>query len=154
MSDQPDQNTDDLDPEDAPILAKVIGDTPFASDLSDSTTSGFAEDSAEEIRVGSPFIKDPDLWDGVTIAPRRPEKFYDLGPLRYTAIGAVAASLMVLGFAAVAFWWFPGGGTLIAALGCALAIFGLYSQHRRTASICLVLHLLLFIASYSRAIST
>ena len=161
MSDEPEKNVNANQPDDTPIIAKVIGDAPIDpnTNVADPTaagdgTTGSGGLDSDEIRVGSPFIKDPDLWDGVVVAPRKPERFYDLGPLRYTAIGAVAASVMVLGFALVAFWWFPGGGTLIAALGCALAVFGLYSQHRRTASVCLILHLLLFIASYSRAIST
>jgi hypothetical protein len=109
----------------------------------------------QAIRVGSPFAVDPSPIAGTSIQRRRvrPEALYDVGPLRYTALGAVSAALLVLGFAAAAAWWFPGGGTIIAALGCALSIFGLYSNRKITASGCLVLHLLLFMISYSRAIT-
>ena len=109
----------------------------------------------ESIRVGSPFAVDPNPIAGTSIRRRRvkPEAFYDVGPLRYTAMGAVSAAVLVLGFAAAAAWWFPGGGTIIAALGCALSIFGLYSNRKLVASGCLVLHLMLFMISYSRAIT-
>ncbi|MGB7343835.1 MAG: hypothetical protein WBD20_06465 [Pirellulaceae bacterium] len=106
-------------------------------------------------RKGSPFANDPDdLWDDfLPVAGVLPtENLYDVGPLKYTAIGSVAAAVMVLGFAGAASWWFPGGGTLIAALGCALSIFGLYSPRKQWAAGCLVLHLMLFLFSYSRAI--
>ena len=68
-------------------------------------------------------------------------------------MGAVAASAMVLVFAVVAAWWFPGGGTMIAALGCALSIFGMYSNYRFLASGFLLLHLALFVVSYGRSLS-
>ena len=101
-----------------------------------------------DVRVGSPFAVDPTIP-----AAKRPiEPFYDVGPIRYTAMGAVAASIMVLGFASVAAWWFPSGGALIAALGCVLSIFGMYSAFRKTAISLLAVHLLLFVVSYSRSI--
>lgn len=120
---------------------------------SDPEQGGPATD--ESIRVGSPFAVDPNPIAGTSIRLRRvkPEAFYDVGPLRYTAMGAVSAAVLVLGFAAAAAWWFPGGGTIIAALGCALSIFGLYSNRKLVASGCLVLHLMLFMISYSRAIT-
>ena len=61
---------------------------------------------------------------------------------------------MVLAFAAAAAWWFPSGGTMIAALGCVLSIFGLYSTQRVTAAGILSLHLGLFILCYGRSISS
>jgi hypothetical protein len=125
-------------------------------DLALTDAPGQSEPPIDEaIRVGSPFAVDPNPIAGTSIQRRRvkPEAFYDVGPLRYTALGAVSAALLVLGFAAAAAWWFPGGGTIIAALGCALSIFGLYSNRKMTASGCLVLHLLLFMISYSRAIT-
>ena len=67
--------------------------------------------------------------------------------------GSVAAADMLLAFAAVAAWWFPSGGTMIAALGCVLSIFGLYSNYRIAAAGTLSLHLGLFILCYGRSIS-
>lgn len=101
------------------------------------------------IRMGSPFAVDP-----LPATPiKRIEPFHDVGPLRYTALGAVAASLMVLGFVAAAAWWFPAGGALIAALGCVLSIFGLYSTYRRPALGLLAVHLCLFVLCYVRSLS-
>jgi hypothetical protein len=106
-------------------------------------------DDAQSIRVGSPFVIDP-----IAAEPSRPiEVLLDVGPIRYTAMGAVAASIMVLGFAAAATWWFPAGGTLIAALGCALSIFGLYSNYRITSAGLLAIHLCLFVLCYGRSLS-
>ncbi|MEM8666196.1 MAG: hypothetical protein AAGG48_01685 [Planctomycetota bacterium] len=101
-----------------------------------------------EIRYGSPFAIDP-----LFAATNRPiEPFYDVGPIRYTAMGAVAASVMVMVFGLVAVWWFPSGGALIAALGCVLSIFGMYSAFRGTAVGLLAVHLILFVLSYGRSI--
>ena len=109
--------------------------------------------TAQAVRVGSPFAIDPDNLPGPDwrAVQGKPELFYDIGPLKYTAIGAVAAAVMTLGFAAAAAWWFPGGGTMIAALGCVLSIFGLYSPHRLSAAACLALHLTLFLLSFGHA---
>ena len=108
-------------------------------------------DDSMPIRVGSPFAVDPiDPLAG--IQAKRIEPFLDVGPIRYTAMGAVAASVMVLGFAGVAAWWFPAGGALIAALGCVLSIFGLYSTYRLPSSALLAIHLYLFVLSYVRSL--
>ena len=107
-----------------------------------------ADVTGEAVRVGSPFAVDP-------FAPqssKRVEAFHDVGPLRYTAMGAVAASIMVLAFAGAASWWFPAGGALIAALGCVLSIFGLYSSFRIASSGLLAIHLSLFVLSYVRSL--
>ncbi|MDF1840986.1 MAG: hypothetical protein P1U77_06085 [Rubripirellula sp.] len=135
------------------------GSSPSATNSSPSTTGSEAADVAAEdavvadalttdIRVGSPFAVDPTI----PAAERPIEPFYDVGPIRYTAMGAVAAAIMVLGFASVAAWWFPSGGALIAALGCVLSVFGLYSAFRKTAISLLAIHLALFVLSYSRSI--
>ena len=108
-------------------------------------------DQASPIRVGSPFAVDPiDPLAG--LPAKKIEPFLDVGPIRYTAMGAVAASLMVVGFAAAAAWWFPTGGALIAALGCVLSIFGLYSTYRFTSVGLLAIHLGLFVVSYGRSL--
>lgn len=135
----PDRPTDQTDEPSAAELVRPAGDQvqPLA-----------AADSAA-VRTGSPFAVDP-----VPQRPQRPiETIIDGGPLRYTATGAVVAALMVMAFAVVAAWWFPGGGTMIAALGCVLSIFGLYSSYRITASATLVIHLGLFVLCYGRSIS-
>ena len=150
------RGSDDTQPE-QPIVAKLVGQAngPDTASTDRSIENPDSNDSAgESIRVGSPFAADPgDLPDAtLPVAPKKIEAFYDVGPIRYTAIGAVAAAVMTLGFAAAAAWWFPGGGTLIAGLGCVLSIFGLYSPHKMYAFGCLTLHLCLFLVSYTHAI--
>ena len=112
----------------------------------------------ETIRVGSPFAIDPDPVATASIVhPKKsasPEAFYDVGPLRYTALGAVAAAVMVLVFAIAAAWWFPSGGTLITGLGCVLSIFGLYSPIPKRSAGCLFLHVALFTLCYARTIAS
>ncbi len=123
----------------------------------DSDASASPQESVDDkateidgIRYGSPFAVDPVI--AAPLPPSKPEVIFDVGPMKYTAMGAVAASAMVLIFAGFAAWWFPGGGTLIAGLGCMLAIFGMFSHYRLRAFGCLALHLMLFMLSYSRAL--
>ena len=132
--------------DDHSVAESLIPDS--ASDSSDLVDDSRADGPADEVRVGSPFAVDPTVPE----APRRIEPFYDVGPIRYTAMGAVAASVMVLAFAAIAAWWFPSGGALIAALGCVLSIFGMYSTFRITSVSLLAVHLVLFVVSYGRSI--
>jgi len=111
------------------------------------------------IRVGSPFAVDPPprstrtAADSSGPASNDIEAFYDVGAIRYTAMGAVLASVMVLGFGGVAAWWFPVGGVMIAALGCGLSLFGMASVYRFTSIGLLLAHLGMFIYSYSLAIN-
>lgn len=140
-----DANKRDVDTGEVPIIAKVVGDGEPNEILAESVAK------PKEIRTGSPFASDPELTPSqVAAQTRKLEKFYDVGPLRYTAMGAVAASAMVIVFASIACWWFPGGGALIAGLGCALAAFGMFSHLRTPAIGCLVVHMALFVVSYSR----
>ena len=67
-------------------------------------------------------------------------------------MGSVAAAVMVMAFAVAAAFWFPAGGTLIAALGCLLSIFGLYSPFPIRSAGCLVVHAGLFLVCYVRTI--
>ena len=121
--------------------AEFAQDEPIIAKLADTVDEA-------SIRVGSPFAIDPSAAE-----PTEPiETFHDVGPIRYTAMGAVAASVMVLGFAAAATWWFPAGGALIAALGCVLSIFGLYSPYRMTSATLLAIHLCLFVVSYGQSL--
>ncbi len=173
-------DSDSHRPEDeTPIIAKVVGqdapihqaDSPHQNALADdvnlpqgetssvSTPGSPFADPGRVVRSGSPFAvepanpDDPDgLWQDLPVEEEAltPEAFYDVGPLKYTAFGSVAASIMVLCFAIPACWWFPAGGTLIAGLGCALAIFGLYSPRKTIAGVCLMVHLTLFLVCYSQ----
>ncbi|TWU56697.1 hypothetical protein Poly51_26140 [Rubripirellula tenax] len=102
--------------------------------------------AAESVRIGSPFAVDP-LPQTVAIEP-----LLDVGPMRYTAMGAVAASMMVVGFASAALWWFPAGGALVAALGSVLAISGLFSNYRTASLVLLFVHVGLFVANYSQVL--
>ncbi|GAA4457294.1 hypothetical protein [Novipirellula rosea] len=131
---------------DQPILASLAapGD---ASKASGPTDERVASEHDPEIRVGSPFAKEPEPAP----QPVRPEDVYfQATPLRYTSIGAVAAASLVVLFALGGTVWFPAGGTLVAGLGCLLSIFGLYSHLRIAAASLLAVHLFLFVASYSR----
>lgn len=149
---QPDEEWPSLDDEDSPIVATLAAGSINSSSSEPADTQSVPVTTRlneGSVRKGSPFAVDPP-----PLAPQiRPiEVVIDGGPLRYTAMGAVAAAAMVLAFAMAATWWFPGGGTLIAALGCVLSIFGLYSNYRYTAATFLLFHLALFIASYGRTI--
>jgi hypothetical protein len=73
--------------------------------------------------------------------------------MRYTAMGAVAASVMVFAFGVAAASWFPVGGVLIAALGCGLSLFGLASAFRVASIGLLMAHLGLFLFCYSRSLA-
>lgn len=113
-------------------------------------------DRAGVIRVGSPFAIDPAEAAGrypVSAPSAGGLSLYDLGPIRYTAMGSVAAAALVTGFAAAAAWWFPTGGLLVTALGCGLALFGLVSAYRLTSLLLLLIHLSLFVLSFVRSIS-
>ncbi|MGB7325501.1 MAG: hypothetical protein WBD31_11575 [Rubripirellula sp.] len=114
-----------------------------------------SSESGESIRIGSPFAVDPVAADAISGDPMAPaviEPVMDVGPLRYTAMGATAASAMVVGFAAAAWGWFPAGGAAIAALGCGLSIFGMFSVYRFTSMGLLSVHLFLFVANYGQAL--
>lgn len=100
-----------------------------------------------QIHAGSPFAGKP-----LPPRPEYEEQVYDIGPVRYTALGAVAAAILVLCFGAAAAWWFPAGGILIAALGCMLSLFGMLSPRKQTAALLLVTHVFVFLFSYSRAL--
>ncbi len=125
-----------------PIVAALVD---YATSVGQPTDGDSTADQGP-IRNGSPFAVDP-LEHAAS-----GELIYDVGPVRYTAMGAVAAAVMVLGFASIAAWWFPAGGTLIAALGCVLSIFGMYSAFRITSATLLALHLCLFVVSYARSL--
>lgn len=143
------QNSDSQSPQDSQSPEENQSDQRTGSTSDSLAENGLAEEESgleSTIRVGSPFAKDPFEAD----ADRWIEAFHDIGPLRYTAMGAVSASTMVAAFAAAACYFFPIGGVLIAGLGCVLSLFGMYSSYRYTAGGLLAIHLCLFMISYGR----
>lgn len=119
----------------------------------DHSSNAIVDGDDSVVRVGSPFAVDPpELAFQYASFPTDRGGFDDAGPLRYTAMGAAAASAMVVVFAAASLAWFPAGGVLIALLGCSLAIFGLFSSYRFAAMALLVVHLGLFVANYSQTL--
>lgn len=119
-------------------------------EIGESTSS----EADEDIRVGSPFAVDPEPLPAHVLRNRvhQAQDFYDVGPLKYTALGAVGAAIVVLFFGGIAAWQFPVGGTFIAGLGIFLSLFGLYSHRRFPAFACLALHMVLFVACYGLAV--
>ncbi len=116
--------------------------------------SPFAEGTMSDNPLAGPVSSQEQLGHGKPSHGQQPDASEPLSvqEIRYTAIGSVVASGMVLLFAGVAAWWFPPGGTLIAALGCGLSLFGLTSGHRVMATVLLAMHVGLFITSYSRTL--
>ena len=106
----------------APIMASVVDEPPD--------------------RVGSPFAVNPPTKAG---QQRPPVAILNVGPFHYAARGGVVAAIMLLGFATGGFVWFPAGGCVMAALGCAVATLGLHSDYKRTAAGVLMLHFCIFI---------
>lgn len=107
----------------------------------------------DSIRIGSPFKVDPPQSievAGQSIIDASLEIDSDATPMRYVAMGSVAASVMVLAFAMAAVEWFPVGGAMIAGLGCLLSVFGLYSPHRLKSAALLVVHAAIFLFCYSQ----
>ena len=124
----------------------IDGETVFAG-------SPFAPGSVvEDVSSGS-IVSQPNQSGHPELASVLDASVLEDGAMRYTAMGAVTASAMVVFFAAASLWWFPSGGTLIATLGCGLSVFGLFSGHRIVAASLLVVHAGLFIACYSRALA-
>ncbi|TWU66764.1 hypothetical protein [Crateriforma conspicua] len=76
----------------------------------------------------------------------------DVGVLPATALGAVAASIAVIPFAAACYWLFPGGGMLVAPLGALLAAMGTVSPRTKTSIVMLLLHLGLFAACFQQTV--
>lgn len=140
--------TETLDPEsiDAPLEEATATDTTI-------TAPTPAIDNDQPIREGSPFRTEPAAMLAEQFASGE-SAYIDLGPYRYTAMGAAVSALLITMFAGLGAWWFPAGGVLVAMLGALLSIVGMYSPNRlRLVSIgALVLHSGLFLFSYQRAI--
>lgn len=123
----------------------MVADSRMMSDVS------VTDHSDDSIRDGSPFAAEPPRTSR-SIFPAADSQ-WDIGPVRYTAGGAVLAAIVVLAFGAIAAWWFPSGGALIATLGMSLALFGCLSPYRIVAGGLLFTHLALFMLCYSRMIA-
>jgi hypothetical protein len=83
--------------------------------------------------------------------PAGPEVLGD-GVWGQTALSAAYASAVLLAFAIMCWFAFPGGGVAVTALGALVALMGLSSRRPTLASAMLVLHGVLFFACYLRAI--
>jgi hypothetical protein len=59
---------------------------------------------------------------------------------------------MLVGFAALCWLFFPVGGIAITALGFVVSMIGLSSRWTKLSTVSLVLHAVLFMACYLRAI--
>ncbi len=123
--------------------------------------------TSPEVRLGSPFASDPptaasaervsnatELESSGTKAESSGGEYrWQLGPLRYTALGAVFAAALASGFALAAAWYLPSGAIAVATLGCGLALFGLHSPRPITAALLVLVHLALFLLSLVRVVT-
>jgi hypothetical protein len=130
-----------------------------------------------EYRVGSPFAEEPgdgpsDNADGASggegnllAEPKEilaagsigaetsiePETLGD-GVWGQTAESAVFASIMLSGFAAACWLFFPPGGVAVASLGVAVSLLALGSTRTRLTGVFLAVHGVLFILCYLKTI--
>jgi len=131
-----------------------------------------------EYRVGSPFAEEPATGDSDndtgasggedsplaaskdtlaaagSIAPETslaPETLGD-GVWGQTAESAVFASIMLSGFAAACWLFFPPGGVAVASLGVAVSLLALGSTRTRLTGVFLAVHGVLFILCYLKTI--
>lgn len=138
-------STDDADSQQA--TKSPIPEVAFADD---SSSPQMMVDG-EMVRCGSPFA--PGSVESVLPTPASIESLHDVGSIKYMALGAVTAAVMVLLFDSVAAWWFPAGGLLIAGLGCGLSLFGMISKYRVAAAGLLIAHAVLLLMSYQRILA-
>lgn len=117
--------------------------------------------SDDTIRRGSPFAQssNPVDMDSGSVASANPQTPLaidtvslgdTLDPEWGVLKAAIWASAWVAIFAVACYQMFPGGGVLVSALGCSLAIVGLFSSRPLPASVLLVAHAGLFFACYQR----
>ena len=141
MTGPTEDQTGDSNTDNSPYIAKLI---------SEPSPKGEGD---EEVRVGSPFRVDPPAR---AVGQASGEAAYaDYGPFLYTAIGASTAAIVVIAFAALGCFWFPPGGVIVAILGSALSLVGLFStkRFRIAAMAALPIHVGLFFLSYTRSLS-
>ncbi|MEM6471250.1 MAG: hypothetical protein AAF802_16940 [Planctomycetota bacterium] len=142
----PGEQTADQAEQDAPVMAKLVVAGTDIESVVDPELQGV-------IRVGSPFLEDPEV---AIATPAAPEVNYaEFGPYVYTAMGASVAAVLVACFAIAGSVWFPAGGTIVALLGGFLSMLGLFSagRFRWVAFGSLFTHGGLFFLSYVRWLS-
>jgi hypothetical protein len=114
-------------------------------------------------RVGSPFAVQPSPEAGDNLAANAPAAIggeaiaWAAEPLgegvwRQTSASAAFSAAMLVGFAALCWLFFPVGGIAITALGFVVSMIGLSSRWTKLSTVSLVLHAVLFMACYLRAI--
>ena len=130
----------------------------YVAKLVDSNESKDAKNASEQaIRTGSPFRGTPQpAIRPVPVVGSGETSYADLGPFRYTAMGAALAAALVVAFASLGAWWFPVGGVLVAMLGAVLSVVGMFSttKLRFVAIGSLAAHAGLFFVSYLRSIDS
>ncbi len=117
-------------------------------DASDNPVPGEPAASDAPVRRGSPFAKSPQqsASDALPISGMEPAFDPEWGVLR--AANWASAWVAICGLACLQM--FPGGGVIVAALGCALATIGLFSSRALLAGGLLALHAWLFFACYQK----
>lgn len=113
--------------------------------------TGMREDGATEsnaIRRGSPFTRSQssEVVAAEALLPESEVLDPEWGVMR----SAIWASAWVAIFSIACYQVFPGGGVVVAALGCGLAMIGLFSSRPIPATVLLVTHAVLFFGCYQR----
>jgi len=125
--------------------------SPFAEEPADGPNDNEVDASGGE---GSPLAASKDTLVASSIGPEislAPETLGD-GVWGQTAESAVFASIMLSGFAAACWLFFPPGGIAVASLGVAVSLLALGSTRTRLTGVFLALHGVLFILCYLKAI--
>ncbi|MEM9587749.1 MAG: hypothetical protein AAGA03_10760 [Planctomycetota bacterium] len=123
-----------------------------------------ASASTAAIRVGSPFAL---VFDEATakshgfappadtirkVLSESDVRLYEAAGILYPAMGATIASAMVLTFATLSVWLFPGGGLMVAGLGSVLGICGLFSKYRWTSAGLILANLTCFLFCFAQTL--
>lgn len=121
--------------------------------MTDSTTPTTPAEATEatdanSIRRGSPFTRSDS--GKVVVAESLLLESEVLDPEWGVLRSAIWASAWVAIFSIACYQVFPGGGVVVAALGCGLAIIGLFSSRPIPATVLLVTHAGLFFGCYQR----
>lgn len=119
--------------------------SPFAEDPADGPNDNDASASGDE---GSPFAASKNI---LVAGPLEPETIGD-GVWGQTAESAVFASMMLSGFAAACWLFFPPGGIAVALLGLAVSVLAMASTRTKLTGLFLTLHGILFILCYLKSI--
>ena len=69
---------------------------------------------------------------------------------RQTALAAIVAAWLLIGFASAGLVFFPGGGVAVASLGIAVSAFGMASDNRKVAIAAMAAHSVLLAANLLR----